>query len=69
MLSSVEIRNFTVFPEVSLRFSPSLNVIVGENGSGKSHILKAIYSILAVGAEERRKQPESLPVRLSFRQG
>ncbi len=31
------------------------NVIVGENGAGKTHILKLIYSILATSWEEGRK--------------
>lgn len=56
MLKSVDIKNLTVFPHAKLQFSPQLNVIAGENGSGKSHLLKVAYSVLAVSFEEGRKQ-------------
>lgn len=50
MLTSLILKNFTVFPDAHLRFGKHLNVIVGENGTGKTHILKAAYSGLAVSA-------------------
>ena len=46
MLKTLEIKNFTCFPEAKLEFSPGLNVIVGENGTGKSHLLKLGYAVL-----------------------
>lgn len=46
MLKTLCIENFTVFRKASLKFSPGLNVIIGENGTGKSHLLKLGYSIL-----------------------
>jgi len=46
MLKSVSFSNFTSIPSDTWLFSPGLNVIVGENGLGKSHVLKALYSIL-----------------------
>lgn len=45
----------TVFPEAVLALSPGLNVIIGENGSGKSHLLKAAYSVIAASAEVGRR--------------
>ena len=45
MLKSLDIKNLTAFGEASLTFSPHLNVIIGENGSGKSHVLKAMYAV------------------------
>jgi energy-coupling factor transporter ATP-binding protein EcfA2 len=51
MLKSLHIENLTVFPEADLTFGKSLNVFIGENGSGKSHILKAAYTPLALSAE------------------
>jgi energy-coupling factor transporter ATP-binding protein EcfA2 len=50
MLQTLQIENFTVFPKVDLVFARNLNVVVGENGSGKSHLLKAAYCALAVSA-------------------
>jgi predicted ATP-binding protein involved in virulence len=55
MLKELNIANFTAFPKANFEFSPGLNVIVGENGTGKSHILKLAYSIIAANAEEKRK--------------
>lgn len=46
MLKTLEMKNFTCFPEAKLEFSPGLNVIVGENGTGKSHVLKLGYAVL-----------------------
>jgi energy-coupling factor transporter ATP-binding protein EcfA2 len=63
MLKSVDIKDLTVFPHAKLQFSPQLNVIAGENGSGKSHLLKLAYSVLAVSYEEGRKQNASPPTK------
>jgi len=46
MLKSASLTNFTSVPGGKWRFSPGLNVIVGENGLGKSHVLKVLYSAL-----------------------
>jgi AAA15 family ATPase/GTPase len=43
MLKSLEIKNFTVFEEAKLEFCEGLNVIIGENGTGKTHLLKLGY--------------------------
>lgn len=56
MLKSLEIRNFTAFPEAKLDFATGLNVIVGENGTGKTHLLKLPYAVTAVSAHEGRRQ-------------
>lgn len=63
MLKSLTVNNFTVFPTAELGFSRHLNVIVGENGSGKTHLLKLLYSVIAVSAEERRKPIAPTPTK------
>ena len=50
MLKSLHLENFTVFPDAKFTFGKNLNVIVGENGAGKSHVLKAAYAAIAVSA-------------------
>lgn len=45
MLESLRLINFTAFAEADLRFCPGFNVIVGQNGTGKTHLLKAAYLI------------------------
>lgn len=51
MLKGMAIKNLTVFSDSNLKFSKNLNIIVGENGSGKTHLLKMAYSIVSVCAE------------------
>ena len=63
MIKSLIINNLTLFPEASFTFSPQLNVLVGENGSGKSHLLKVVYSVLATSMEEGRKAPKTVPTK------
>lgn len=46
MLKTLHMENFTVFSKADLQFSSGLNVIIGENGTGKSHLLKLGYTIL-----------------------
>jgi|HubBroStandDraft_6_1064221.scaffolds.fasta_scaffold125129_2 recombinational DNA repair ATPase RecF len=54
MIKSLHVKNFTVFPEVSFDFANHLNVIVGDNGAGKTHVLKLAYAVLARPARARR---------------
>ncbi|MBO0351493.1 AAA family ATPase [Phormidium pseudopriestleyi FRX01] len=63
MLNSLNIKNLTVFPESNLDFSKQLNVIIGENGTGKTHLLKIIYSALATSWEEGRKPSHTTPTK------
>ena len=55
MLKSLEIRNFTAFGKAELQLAKGLNVFVGENGTGKTHLLKLLYAVLATSAEGRRR--------------
>lgn len=55
MLKQLDIKEFTVFEEANLRFGKQLNVIVGDNGAGKMHLLKLAYSGLATCWEEGNK--------------
>ena len=51
MLKSLKIKNFTAFETAKLRFAQGLNVFVGENGTGKTHLLKLAYAVIATSAE------------------
>jgi predicted ATPase len=63
MLNSLNVKKLTVFPEVNLNFSKKLNVIVGENGTGKTHLLKIIYSAVATSWEEGKKPFNNSPTK------
>ena len=44
MLESIKFINFTAFDKLDVKFSPGINIFIGENGTGKTHILKAVYA-------------------------
>ena len=56
MLKWMKLKNFTAFPRARLEFVRHLNVIAGENGMGKTHLLKLPYAAMAMSAEEGRKR-------------
>ncbi|MGN5009223.1 AAA family ATPase [Aeromonas sp. 96A] len=47
MITNLTLKNFTVFNDLSIDFSAKINVIIGENGTGKTHLLKAAYGLCA----------------------
>jgi len=63
MLKSLHLKNFTVFADATFDFGKHLNVIVGENGSGKSHVLKAAYVAIAVSAQRAATAPNDSPTK------
>ncbi len=44
-ISNCKIANFTVFENESIEFCAGVNVIIGANGTGKSHLLKVLYAL------------------------
>lgn len=60
MLDTMEFKNFTVFSEAAFKFSDGLNVVIGENGSGKTHVLKMAYSVIYVCVENKESSSEVL---------
>ena len=46
MLTSLYIKNFTLFDEVSVSFQNGLNIITGETGAGKSLVVDALNLLL-----------------------
>ncbi|ETI88942.1 MAG: ATPase [Clostridium butyricum DORA_1] len=47
-IKSIELKNFTVFNDLKLNFTKGINIFVGENGTGKTQLLKAIYADLKI---------------------
>ena len=43
-IKRIKFQNYTVFEDQQMEFSPGINVIIGENGTGKTHLMKALYS-------------------------
>lgn len=45
MITNLQLKNFTAFTELSIDFSPGINIVIGENGTGKTQLLKAILAL------------------------
>ena len=43
-LTRVRLERFTAFKKLDLELSPGINVLVGENGTGKTHLMKVCYA-------------------------
>jgi len=43
-IEKIIVENFTVFEKVEIDFCNGVNVFIGENGTGKTHLLKLLYA-------------------------
>ncbi|MBF0124991.1 MAG: AAA family ATPase [Magnetococcales bacterium] len=55
MITHLRLKNFTAFGDLKIDFSPRVNILIGENGTGKTHILKAAYGLCSGGQLFRNK--------------
>lgn len=44
-IENIKLKNFTTFRDCKIDFSNGVNIIIGENATGKTHLLKAIYCL------------------------
>ncbi len=44
MITKIIFNKFTAFDQLEVDCSPSVNIFIGKNGTGKTHILKTIYA-------------------------
>lgn len=65
MFKTLDLENFTVFEKASFEWVEGINVFVGENGTGKTHLLKLLYCSQTSGEDdehfERALQGNFLP--------
>ena len=45
-IESIDMQNFMAFNSLDVNFSPQINIIFGENGTGKSALLKVMYAAM-----------------------
>lgn len=43
-ITNIKLENYTVFENVSISFCKGINVFIGENATGKTHLLKLLYA-------------------------
>jgi hypothetical protein len=60
-VDSLRLKQFSVFEDVELVFSPGINVFLGTNGTGKSHAMKALYAPLKTMEEDRPEVTGGFP--------
>ena len=58
-IKSIKLENFTVFENIRCEFTSGINILIGENGTGKTHLLKALYAFCNASASD-----SSLPLEL-----
>ena len=44
-ISAIRLERFTAFQKNMIDFSPGLNVLIGANGTGKTHLMKVAYAV------------------------
>ncbi len=60
LIQQLSIENFTIFRSMSGQAHAPLNVIIGENDTGKTHLLKLLYAIVR-SLEEYQKKSAGAP--------
>jgi len=54
MITRLHLKNFTAFTELTIDFSPGINIIIGENGTGKTQLLKAVLALSGVDPQNEQ---------------
>ena len=58
MIKDIEVNNITAFESLRAEFSPGLNIFIGENGTGKTHLMKILYSACSIAKKSENKTIE-----------
>lgn len=59
-LENIELKNFRNYEIVELSFSPSINVLIGENAQGKTNLIESIYFLAMSRSHRTSKDREML---------
>lgn len=65
-IAHIKLDNFTSFAGLDQAFLQGVNVIIGANGTGKTHLLKVLYSACAVTVGEDKEKGFALKLRSVF---
>jgi len=64
-IQKLVLSKFTAFDNAEIKFTPGTNIFIGENGTGKTHILKLIYSVLSTAYMDQKNNTISSEDRLA----
>ena len=65
MFTFLDVKGFTAFEKQRFEWSPGVNVLVGENGTGKTHLLKLLYCLQKSGVTEGKDADVSMDTKLA----
>jgi DNA replication and repair protein RecF len=57
-IDSIKLRNFRNYQQASLKLQKGMNILVGENGVGKTNLLEAIYFLSTTRSHRNVDDPE-----------
>ena len=57
-ITRVKLENFTCFESLDLEPTPGINVLVGANGTGKTHLMKVCYATRRFSSYVSREYPD-----------
>lgn len=66
-IKSISIERFTAFERFEAEFSPGLNVFIGANATGKSHLLKLLYAPLKTLEQSPLHRPQAARAELALK--
>ena len=55
-IQGLSLKRFTAFEETHFEFSSGINVLIGTNSTGKTHMMKLMYSLLKTCETVRHKK-------------
>lgn len=65
-ITRIKLENLTAFSQLELNFSPGINIFIGANGTGKTHLLKVLYAACAITVGEDVEKGFGLKLRNIF---
>lgn len=58
MIKAISIQDFTAFKKLDFDVSEGINIFLGANSTGKTHLLKLIYALCAAKPKDGTPQPD-----------
>lgn len=60
MLKEIKIEKFTAFEELDVKLSKGINVLIGANGTGKTHLMKFLYGAMQLADSRAEKSMDQI---------
>lgn len=60
MLKEIKIEKFTAFEDLDVKLSKGINVLIGANGTGKTHLMKFLYGAMQLADSRAEKNMDQI---------